>query len=58
MKRLPNENRINLQACDGRHPMYEAPTIIYDEVISTRAGSPAGFQKDDRGVDPTDLFSE
>lgn len=37
--------------------IYEAPAIIYDGVISTRAGSPIGTGIDGTdGVDPADLF--
>jgi len=37
---------------------YEAPAIIYDGVISTRAGSPTGGGSENNadGVDPADLF--
>jgi len=36
---------------------YEAPAIIYDGVISTRAGSPGGGSDNNAdGVDPADLF--
>jgi len=36
---------------------YEAPAIVYESVITTRAGSPAGAT-DSAGsdVDPADLF--
>ena len=37
---------------------YEAPAVIYDGVISTRAGSPLGGGSDNNadGVDPANLF--
>ena len=37
---------------------YEAPAIVYDGLISTRAGSPLGGGSDNNadGVDPADLF--
>lgn len=37
---------------------YEAPAIVYEGVITTRAGSPAGVTPgdSDAGVDPSDLF--
>lgn len=34
--------------------MYEAPAIIYEGTITTRAGTPTG--SGDSGVDPADLF--
>lgn len=37
--------------------VYEAPAVIYDGLISTRAGSPAGDPNNGAsGVDPADLF--
>lgn len=33
---------------------YEAPTVIFESEITTRAGSPTGL--DPNGIDPTDLF--
>lgn len=38
--------------------IYEAPAIIYDGVIGTRAGSPIGNPNGSSadGVDPADLF--
>ncbi len=36
---------------------YEAPEVIYETVITTRAGSPSPFRiEDPSGVDPLDLF--
>ena len=37
---------------------YEAPAVIYDGLISTRAGSPLGSKTGSGadGVDPADLF--
>ena len=36
---------------------YEAPAIIYETVITTRAGSPLGIDgQSPDGVDPADLF--
>ena len=60
MKQLPNEEIIDFQVYDERYSEYEAPAIIYDGVIRTRAGSPAGFQRGtgQRGVDPADLFGK
>jgi len=38
--------------------IYETPAIIYDGMISTRAGSPLGGEPSNNadGVDPADLF--
>jgi hypothetical protein len=48
---LANQEKLSTQ-------IYEAPSIIYDGVISTRAGSPIGGSGGDGadGVDPADLF--
>lgn len=35
---------------------YEAPAIIYETVITTRAGSPLSTDDSNPGVDPADLF--
>lgn len=36
---------------------YEAPAIVYESIITTRAGSPAGATDGaGTGVDPADLF--
>ena len=39
---------------------YQTPAIIYEGVISTRAGSPVGpiAPSDREGTDPIDLFSD
>lgn len=36
---------------------YEAPLVIYEGTITTRAGSPLGGGGD-KGVDPADLFGK
>ena len=36
--------------------VYEAPAVIYDGLISTRAGSPIPAGNNADGVDPADLF--
>lgn len=39
--------------------VYEAPAIIYESVITTRAGSPLSINGSDAdGVDPADLFGK
>ena len=40
---------------DNQHT-YEAPAIIYEGVITTRAGSPLGGDGDGTVIDPADLF--
>ena len=36
--------------------LYEAPAVIYEGMITTRAGTPTGNPDGDRAVDPADLF--
>lgn len=44
---------------DNRRPTYETPAIVYEGVISTRAGSPLFHDSDlEDGVDPADLFND
>ncbi len=35
---------------------YEAPAIVYEGELTTRAGTPIPVQGPDSGVDPADLF--
>ncbi len=50
-KRINQENQFRERVC------YEAPEVIYEALITTRAGSPAPFSiEDPSGVDPIDLF--
>ena len=35
---------------------YESPAIIYEGLITTRAGTPTGGAESDNAVDPADLF--
>ncbi len=37
--------------------VYEAPAIIYEGVVSTRAGSPLGNPAGVDDIDPSDLFN-
>ena len=37
---------------------YEAPAVIYEGAISTRAGSPLGNPTGSDDIDPADLFGE
>jgi hypothetical protein len=36
--------------------VYEAPAVIHESLISTRAGSPFGNPNDNDTIDPADLF--
>lgn len=40
--------------------VYEAPAVIYEGIISTRAGTPMSIEPDPvkDGVDPADLFGD
>lgn len=49
--------QINQEEHCRERVRYEAPTVIYEALITTRAGSPAPFRiEDPSGIDPTDLF--
>jgi hypothetical protein len=37
---------------------YEVPQIIYEGIMTTRAGSPFGRGEGESGVDPADLFGK
>lgn len=40
-----------------KRTQYEAPAIIYESLIATRAGTPTGSgETNPSGVDPSDLF--
>jgi hypothetical protein len=47
--------KTNSKEQSDRRATYEAPAIIYEGVITTRAGSPV-FSPEGDGVDPADLF--
>ena len=51
---LASETKQSVQNKDER-VSYEAPAIIYEGFINTRAGTP--IRRDD-GVDPAELFGE
>ena len=58
MMTLASSVRSHKQSeADQRLP-YEAPAIVYEGVISTRAGSPQNISPgaSGDGVDPSDLF--
>ncbi len=58
MKLLDKGQRQENKRTQRKH--YEAPAVIYESVITTRAGSPLsatdGEQDPSSGVDPADLF--
>ena len=55
MKNSNRNEEIRTKSSSAR--TYEAPAIIYEGNISTRAGSPL-IVPDSGDVDPADLFSE
>lgn len=54
MKQLPEKKRSE----EKERATYEAPAIIYEGAISTRAGTPLGNQPGGEGIDPADLFGD
>ena len=48
---------MNTKEIKKELPKYEAPAVIYDGAISTRAGSPIPGPGSD-GSDPADLFGQ
>lgn len=54
MKSVKTE-RIEQEEKQSR-PAYEAPAIIFETLITTRAGSPLSVQQGADAVDPADLF--
>jgi hypothetical protein len=44
------------QTNESNQKAYEAPQIIYENEITTRAGSPLGNPNGADGIDPADLF--
>ncbi|MCP4424148.1 MAG: hypothetical protein GY803_06630 [Chloroflexi bacterium] len=52
MKQLPGKERAH----DEKRAVYEAPAIVYEGVIGTRAGSPLGHPTGSDDIDPADLF--
>ncbi len=55
MERLP-KNEDNKLESHNEQQVYEAPAIIYEGAIGTRAGSPLGGTTGVDGIDPGDLF--
>ncbi len=55
MNQQPSEVETNIT--ENNQPLpYETPAVIYEGVITTRAGSPVGGGDSEKGVDPADLF--
>lgn len=52
------EKGQNRETKGGQRLRYETPAVIYESVITTRAGSPLSItdDPDPSGVDPADLF--
>ncbi len=46
----------NEQKIDELRAEYEAPAVIYEDSISTRAGSPLSNPSGVDGINPDDLF--
>jgi len=53
MKLLPDEKRVTPE----ERAEYEAPAVIYESKISTRAGSPLSNPTGVDDIDPADLFN-
>jgi len=51
MKYLPESEKKNVVRAE-----YETPAIIYEDSITTRAGSPLGNPSGVDGINPDDLF--
>lgn len=45
-------------ATETNKPVYEPPQIIYEGLVTTRAGTPEPPRPGDGGVDPADLFGK
>lgn len=52
MKFLPDEKRVTSE----ERAEYEAPAVIYESEIGTRAGSPLSNPTGVDDIDPADLF--
>jgi hypothetical protein len=55
MKTVNPSQKKEQQIRDERLP-YEAPAVIHESLITTRAGTVTGNPGDGSGIDPTDLF--
>jgi hypothetical protein len=53
MNCLPDEKRVN-----GERAEYEAPAVIFESEINTRAGSTLSNPTGVDDIDPADLFSD
>lgn len=56
MKNNADNQQENIQPKENM-AVYKRPLIIYDGIISTRAGSPLGNEPDANSIDPADLFN-
>ena len=56
MKHLPKKDQM--ASFQEQRVAYEAPAVIYEGVISTRAGSPLSNPSEVDGIDPDELFDE
>lgn len=54
MKRLPEKEYVK----EEQRTVYETPAIVYEGMISTRAGSPLSNPSGSDGIDPADLFGD
>jgi len=53
------QDKAQPQAQDKQdRKQYEAPAVIYESAITTRAGSPLGNPSGSDGIDPADLFGQ
>lgn len=56
MKRLTKENQPTPPNRKKQRVAYTAPAVIYEGIITTRAGTVIGSDPNDANVDPADLF--
>jgi hypothetical protein len=56
MKIVQQSSKAASKPSPKRDHVYEAPAVVYEGVITTRAGTPIGGEQDGADVDPADLF--
>jgi hypothetical protein len=56
MKLSPETKATKQENAEEKRAVYETPAIVYEGLISTRAGSPLIVPDDGEGIDPSDLF--
>ena len=54
MRMQNKSNEQNRKEKMQEKKLYQAPAVIFENEITTRAGSPTGL--DPNGIDPSDLF--